>query len=249
MNYIKEEEYLITIKQEPDLEIIEESVTILTDKKCEIKSETLTNEEGNQAVYCHVCHKKFINLDEIKIHYDKNHMNHKCNLCNIFLSNQKNFKIHNKKFHSVNKYYKYPSSTFKLSTDLKVHTTTNNDSVKSESISASSAENVKTEINCEHLCCFCSKVFQNVIELRDHIKFHMKDPHQHTRKVILNKCGNCGITFSHLKDLEFHKELHYSFDVSKRHRCISCAETFSNPLDIYNHNVNLYIFVTRKDFF
>lgn len=116
------------------------------------------------------------------------------------------------------------------------------DSDKSECISISSAEDVETEIIYEHRCCFCYELFQNIKELKAHVKVHKQVP-PHERKVILNKCGICGICFSHQEDLEFHKELHYSFDVSKRHRCFYCAETFSNPLDIYNHNVNFLNFV------
>lgn len=120
------------------------------------------------------------------------------------------------------------------------------DSDKSECISISSAESVETEIVYEHRCCFCYELFQNIKELKAHVKIHKQVP-PHERKVVLNKCGICGICFSHHEDLEFHKELHYSFDVSKRHRCFYCAETFSNPLDIYNHNVNyLNYFLTKK---
>lgn len=121
------------------------------------------------------------------------------------------------------------------------------DSDKSECISISSAEDVETEIVYEHRCCFCYELFQNIKELKAHVRVHKQVP-PHERKVILNKCGVCGICFSHQEDLEFHKELHYSFDVSKRHRCFYCAETFSNPLDIYNHNVSYLkqIFFFRK---
>lgn len=137
---IKTEDAIITIKQEPELKICKGTI-LLTDNvkcelqsetsspsinetKCEIKSETSTNEKNQTPIYCHVCHEKFSNLDEIKVHYEQTHLNNKCNLCNIFLRSEKNFKIHNEKFHSVF-VYKYdqntscPITTFKQCGDVE----------------------------------------------------------------------------------------------------------------------------------
>lgn len=120
MNFIKTEEYLITIKQEPELEISEESVIPDQYIKCEIKSETSIN-ETNYYVYCHVCHEKFANIEEIKFHYKRKHETNKCDSCNIYLRNEKSFNNHKKKFHSIYKCSNCPTLTFKFYSDLKVH--------------------------------------------------------------------------------------------------------------------------------
>lgn len=122
MNFKTEEEYLINIKQEPDLEISEESIiTVLPEIKCEIKSEPQID-EIEKLLFCHVCRDKFVNLDEIKIHYEK-HLKQKCNLCNIFLSSENNLRIHKTKFHCPVIYNcsECPNLTFKFYSDLTVH--------------------------------------------------------------------------------------------------------------------------------
>lgn len=118
MNIIKSEEYLLTIKQEPELEISEESV-LSDDIKCELKSEISINETND--FYCNVCHEKFTNNEEIQSHCKRKHINNKCNLCNIFLSNDEQFINHKKKFHSIYKCSNCPTLKFRFYSDLKVH--------------------------------------------------------------------------------------------------------------------------------
>lgn len=130
MNFKSEVEYHINIKQEPELEISDESTTVLPDLKCEIKPEPLINEE---TYFCRICDVKFINLEEINFHNEINHLIKKCDLCNIFFTDR-SLKIHNRKFHQivysghpedhpsiVFNCSKCPTLTFRFKSDLKVH--------------------------------------------------------------------------------------------------------------------------------
>lgn len=107
-------EYLITIKQEPDLEINEEPITVLPN----IKSEPV---DQTTQLFCHVCHEKFMSVEEIRDHYERTHNINKCILCNIFLTSEKSFKVHKKKFHTIYKCKQCPKLIFRFLSDLKVH--------------------------------------------------------------------------------------------------------------------------------
>lgn len=93
MNFIKPEEYLLTIKQEPELEISEESV-LSKDVKCELQSEIIINDSNN--IYCKVCNEKFTNVEEIKSHCKR-------------------------KLHSIYKCSNCPTLKFRFYSDLQVH--------------------------------------------------------------------------------------------------------------------------------
>lgn len=112
-------EYLITIKQEPDLEINEEPISPIT-----VLPNILSEPEDTQKqLFCHVCHEKFTSVEEIRVHYEGTHIINKCILCNIFLTSEKSFKVHKKKFHtnSIYECKKCPKLVFRFLSDLKVH--------------------------------------------------------------------------------------------------------------------------------
>lgn len=224
----EDSEYLTIIKQEPDgvkCELQSETPSEISIKttKCKTSSETSSNEKNQTEIYCHVCYEKFINLDQIKIHYEQAHSTTKCNLCNIFLKNEIKFKIHNEKFHSGFAYKNENSSI-----------------VESSSVE----DSVKDEPNTNQRCLFCYELFSNINELHDHVKVHTQVTLDHDNKVILYKCKICGICCSHREDLVFHKELHSKHYTSKlNHHCFYCSDTFSSPSEIFNHNVNYILII------